>query len=385
MNSPAFVVSDIWFWQRIISPHMAELAVELSRRGFRVFCIASQAMSSERSRQGWSSPDLPGVTVHWIGEDASVRSLVDSAQANSIHLCQGIRENERIALAQRLLAKRGLRQWVVMETVDDAGLRGILKRFLYRYLFWRRKKSLRGVLAIGHRTAAWVASRGVSPNRVFPFAYFLPDRVFRFLPASAHDNTVFKFVFVGQLIARKRVDWLIRALAELTDRRFELWIVGGGAEELALKKLAAAQLGDRVTWLGPIAMAEVPTIMAQADCLVLPSLHDGWGAVCSEALMIGTPVIASDACGVSGVVKASGVGGVFQRDNFSDLRGLLSRCLDVGCVHAAERDHLAAWARALGAKAGASYLLEILNGATHPPAPPWESEEILSMVDRQVP
>lgn len=49
--------------------------------------------------------------------------------------------------------------------------------------------------------------------------------------------------------------------------------------------------------------------MARADVLVLPSWHDGWGAVVSEALMAGTPAIASDACGSAGVVRASGVGG----------------------------------------------------------------------------
>ena len=34
-------------------------------------------------------------------------------------------------------------------------------------------------------------------------------------------------------------------------------------------------------------MSKISEIINQVDCLVLPSYHDGWGAVVSEALLIG--------------------------------------------------------------------------------------------------
>ncbi|MBK8317252.1 MAG: glycosyltransferase family 4 protein [Betaproteobacteria bacterium] len=67
------------------------------------------------------------------------------------------------------------------------------------------------------------------------------------------------------------VDWLVNALAGLTDQSFELWIVGAGAEEPALRTLAARKLDNRVRWLGQLSPPEVPVVMAQADCVVLPS------------------------------------------------------------------------------------------------------------------
>ena len=73
----------------------------------------------------------------------------------------------------------------------------------------------------------------------------------------------------------------------------------------AWESLAASLLPNRVQWFGKFPMSEVAKKMADADCLVLPSLHDGWGAVVSEALIAGTPVICSDACGSAGVVEAS--------------------------------------------------------------------------------
>ena len=35
-------------------------------------------------------------------------------------------------------------------------------------------------------------------------------------------------------------------------------------------------------------MSKVYSIIRQSDCLVLPSRFDGWGAVVTESLMIGT-------------------------------------------------------------------------------------------------
>lgn len=170
----------------------------------------------------------------------------------------------------------------------------------------------------------------------------------------------FRFVFAGQLIPRKRVDWLVNALANLKDSAFELWIVGASPEEPVLRTYAASKLGNRVRWLGQLSLTDVPAVMAQTDCLVLPSVHDGWGAVVSESLMVGTPVVCSDVCGVAGAVHASGLGGVFPVNNQATLTHLLANELAQGTVTADARRKLAAWATCLGAAVGARHLQEIL-------------------------
>lgn len=353
-------MSEVWFWQLIVSPHMAGLAVALTRQGCSVTYVAQQAMSDDRAQQGWTAPALPGVVLQWIVSDDAVRKLVHSAPVDSIHVCQGVRANGRVGLAQRLLAARGLRQWVVMETVNDSGWRGVLKRAEYSRIFRARNKTLEGVLATGHRTVGWIAERGMPAEKIFPFAYFLPDTqavAVQRLPKSGP----FRFMFAGQLISRKRVEWLINALAALMDQSFELWIVGRGSEESALRTLAISKLGNRVHWLGQLSLTDVPAVMAEADCLVLPSVHDGWGAVASEALIVGTPVICSDACGVAGVVRASNTGGVFPVNERSVLNQLLTEQLVSGPVTNGARSHLATWATCLGANAGAAYLQDILE------------------------
>lgn len=371
---------EIWFWQRIISPHMVGLAVALARRGRKVTYVAEQAMSADRAKQGWAVPRLADVNLIYIESRMAVKSLVCSATRDSVHICQGIRANGLVANAQRLLASRGLQSWVVMETVNDAVWYGALKRAEYSRLFHKYAASLQGVLACGHRATNWVAERGLPHAMVFPFAYFLPDNnpsatLHRCRPGS------FRFVFAGQLIPRKRVDWLINALASLTDQAFELCIVGTGPVEPALRALAAQSLGRPVSWLGQLPLNEVPAVMAQCDCLVLPSVHDGWGAVASEALMTGTPVICSDACGVAGAVRASGVGGVFPVNDEVALTQLLAAQLVQGAVQSDTRRQIADWAACLGAAAGAAYLEEILtykqncHGAR--PEAPWARDKHL--------
>lgn len=366
----------IYFWQRIISPHMTGLVTALARQGQEVVYVAEQAMSLDRARQGWQPPELGNARLALTPTRRAVHTLVNAAASDSIHVCQGMRSNGVINAAQNALADRQLRQWVVMETVDDAGWPGAIKRLEYRRLFRRWRAELQGVLATGWRTPEWVVARGMPWDRVFPFAYFLPTPTLR-QRVDRQSWERFRFLFVGQLIELKRVGLLIEALGLLGRDDFDLAVVGAGPRGPHWQALAAKIIPGRVHWMGVVPMDTVPGLMAQADCLVLPSRHDGWGAVVSEALMAGTPVICSDACGSAGVVLASKVGSVFPSGDRDALAHRLREVLDKGPLTYQARDELAQWARSLGAEAGSAYLLAVLNyveGGGNRPMPPWQTE-----------
>ena len=354
--------APIYFWQNILTPHMADLAEMLAVAGNRVVYVANQLMSADRRRIGWAAPSLNYAVLHVATDETKVTALAWSAPANSIHLCQGLRGNGLVRIAQQILAERELQQWSVMETVDDGSTAGLLKRVLYRWLLWRYGSRLQGILAIGWKTTDWLAARGLNRNKIFPFAYFFPDALAQ-VTRSRANVSVFRFLFVGQLIKRKRVDHLLQALAVLNAHDFELVIIGDGPMRLDWEAQANRLLPNRVHWLGSLPMAKIPQKMANADCLVLPSRHDGWGAVVSEALMVGTPVICSDACGSAGAVHASGFGGVFPRDDVKALSALLEFMLDRGVLSETERYRSKKWARSLGAEAGAQYLIELFTHA----------------------
>ena len=355
---------SIWIWQTMLTPHVGALAESLAEYGYKVIFVANQGMSKERLRQGWEKTKLSKATTKLAKNKKTVIRLVDKAPKGSIHLCQGISNNGLVSDAQRILRKRGLRYWIMIEKIDDQGWKGKFKRVFYYTLFAYWQKYLEGVLAIGHGTKNWIVSRGMKKSQVYSFAYFLKAPKIskqKIRIGKETKNHSYRFVYIGQLIKRKKVDLLINAIAKLEKKQIELWIVGDGPEKESLFSLANELLPGQVYWFGSLPMPKVSKIIRKVDCLVLPSRYDGWGAVTSEALMVGTPVICSNACGSSVAVKASRVGGVFLSNNFKSFTNILDKQYKLGKISIKKKKQIAKWAKCLNAYSGAKYLHLILN------------------------
>ena len=363
--------AELWIWQRIVSPHIAGLANALGKQQ-RVVYVAENVMTEARQLQGWDVPTLKNAELRRVRSAQEARDLVEGAAEGSIHICQGMRANGVIGVAQGHLGRRNLDQWIVMEKVNDSGLVGAIRRTEYGRRIRLLREMAKGILAIGEGTTEWLVRRGWDEHQVYPFAYFLP------LPRDETGETRtpgrYRILFVGQLIRRKRVDLVIEALRRLSELEVELTVVGGGPLEDALRRRVRGELEGRVSWLGRVPMEEVQGYMARADCLILPSSHDGWGVVVSEALMVGTPVICSDRCGAAAVVRCSGQGGVFKSGDVRDLTKRIEAEVSRGGQSDAGRRELKSWAECLGADAGATYLRRIVRHAAGDgrwPSPPW--------------
>ena len=138
-----------------------------------------------------------------------------------------------------------------------------------------------------------------------------------------------RVVYVGSLSHRKNVGCLLKAamlLSKEEQNKMEIGIVGDGDEREALKRLAEG-LAINVRFYGTQPMETIPDIMEQYDVLVLPSLHDGWGAVVNEALMLGLYVICSNHCGAKMLLKEKNNGSVFKSDDSKDLASKLNYCI----------------------------------------------------------
>lgn len=367
---------EIWFWQTELSPHIYDLVCELRKLGHNVTYVAGQRVSVPRQQLGWGQSAFGEDEVIYASSASQICELVRSAPQESIHISQGIRGSQFVKLALRECLARGLRTLLLMETIEDSGPVGLLKRIYYSTYFAWNKAKIDGVLAIGQNASNWIVERGMNAGKVLPFAYFLKPPKPSDPEIEDGDQSTYKLVYVGQLIDRKRVEDLILAVAVARVPQLELLIVGGGENEKALRAMAATQCPGRVRWLGTVPMDEARKQIAKADCLVLPSRFDGWGAVISEALSAGTKVICSDTCGASTLLSSEGAGLVYPSGNVGALSECIVRMVARGPVNKVERSELAHWATAILAPRGALYLVDCFNHLffhTQRPAVPWLS------------
>jgi len=127
-----------------------------------------------------------------------------------------------------------------------------------------------------------------------------------------------RLLYVGRLSPSKGIDSLIEALALVRSRGVDvaLHVVGGGELLPKLKRLARSLgVGEAVTFSGEVPFEGLVRAYLEATALVLPSVVriEAFGIVQLEALVLGTPVIASDLSGVREVVERSGGGYLFER------------------------------------------------------------------------
>jgi glycogen synthase len=144
-----------------------------------------------------------------------------------------------------------------------------------------------------------------------------------FHPAAAPRQSptrAIRCLAVARLIERKGLGDLIRGLALLERGRFQLDIVGGGADERTLRDLAVANgVAGEVRFLGPLPRAEVARRYREADLFTLPSSAEAFGNVFAEALASGLPIVSSAVGGIPDLVE-HGTNGLLVKPG--DIKGL---------------------------------------------------------------
>jgi starch synthase len=157
--------------------------------------------------------------------------------------------------------------------------------------------------------------QGIAPERIVINPYGVDLAAFALKPES-HPVRPLRFVFVGQVGARKGIPMLLKAWGALDTSGAELWIVGHVAP-----RIRTLVSGHRnVVIKGPTSHLRMGALLAECDVFVFPSYFEGFGLVLLEAMACGLPVIATDATaapdlivdGVEGFVIRAGDEGALQ-------------------------------------------------------------------------
>lgn len=98
-----------------------------------------------------------------------------------------------------------------------------------------------------------------------------------------------RLLFVGRMVQRKGISYLLDALRHFPARDVELTVAGRAVDNLALLR----KLGDRINIRCSVTAQELQSLYQSSDLLVLPSVAEGFGQVLLEALASGLPVLST--------------------------------------------------------------------------------------------
>jgi glycosyltransferase involved in cell wall biosynthesis len=345
-------------------------------RGVEVTVITESGIPNWRLECGWSLPDYGNAQIV-IGPSSSEQErLLSSIDCFDVNIFSGVVAYPLIARAFHASLNAPTLRGIMSEGADWRGWRGRLRVVRSSTVLRGAREHVAFILAMGHLGETWHHRIGFPKERIFRYGYF-PDAPQPSTPLeiTSTRTSVVELVFVGQLVRRKGLDILIRALARLERGGWHLTIVGDGAEKRRFMHDAARLgLADCITFLGAVPNSDAMQVVQRSDLLVLPSRWDGWGAVTNEALLRGVPVVCSDYCGSADLLACGWRGTVVRAGKVESLREALQRWVDLGARSAEERRRISEWSAKIAPEQSAKYVLGVIDSARNggvPPTAPW--------------
>lgn len=211
----------------------------------------------------------------------------------------------------------------------------IFKTFLRKL----QDKSIAGYLVNGTETKKYLLSLGISEEKIFVGGMSADSTGLRvsikkwpieekqsFKSKYISSNNGLIFLFTGQMILRKGVNYLLNAWVKHTQLYPDdkLVLVGGGVFLEKWKEQYSKY--SSIIFEGTIAYDEIYKYYAIADVYILPTIEDNWSLVVPEAMACGLPVATSiyNGCHVE-LIQDGENGFVFDTFNQESITNVLAK------------------------------------------------------------
>jgi glycosyltransferase involved in cell wall biosynthesis len=140
--------------------------------------------------------------------------------------------------------------------------------------------------------------QGVSAEKLFvlPLCYEAKARSQKLRPSTFNpqlSTAPLSVIFLGQVILRKGIQYLIQAAKLLEKENIRFDVVG----PVGISPTAVASAPKNMIFHGRSTRDQVDKWYGQADVFVLPTLSDGFAITQLEAMAHGLPVITTPCCG----------------------------------------------------------------------------------------
>lgn len=200
-------------------------------------------------------------------------------------------------------------------------------------------KSIAGYLVNGIETKKYLLSLGISEEKIFVGGMSADSTGLRvsikkwpieekqsFKSKYISSNNGLIFLFTGQMILRKGVNYLLKAWVKHTQLYPDdkLVLVGGGVFLERWKK--EYRKYSSIIFEGTVAYDEIYKYYAIADVYILPTIEDNWSLVVPEAMACGLPVATSiyNGCHVE-LIQDGENGFVFDTFNQESITNVLAK------------------------------------------------------------
>lgn len=179
----------------------------------------------------------------------------------------------------------------------------------------------------------WIGEKTMIIPNMIREDMFLP-------PSQPRKSDPFVFIWAGRLEHVKGVDLLLKAvhsLKDLTDKSFTVRLAGRGSLRAELEQMARElEVSHLVHFLGRLSREEMQKEMQGANCFVLPTRYEAFGAVLIEALATGLPLIATRSGGPDTIVTAEN-GLLTDVESLEQLTGAMEHMINYHRAYSSER------------------------------------------------
>ncbi|TYC08804.1 glycosyltransferase family 4 protein [Bizionia gelidisalsuginis] len=358
------------FWQNIVSPHQLPYIREISKveKRCNVLLVVEKQMTLQRKGMGWNTQVIDDTANFKIIIEPNKKTIDDIFIANpeAQHFFSGIQSNAMVHSAFIESLKYELKRHLIVEGP-----------FMYKYPFfahyiksllkdYKNYKHISKVFAIGSHALNWYPKFNFKRNQIIPFSYCVEKITTQKI---ANNSGRVKLLFVGGLNHRKGVDILLKSLFKI-NRDYSLDIVGDGDQRQLLEEYCTRNSINNVNFLGTKNNEDIRNLFHNYDVHILPSRHDGWGAVVNEALMAGLFVLCSDACGAQELIKNKFNGIVFSHKKKNDLYTALLYCIENVNNIREKKSAILNWSICIEGTTIANYFVTALQSESRI-TPPW--------------
>lgn len=195
-----------------------------------------------------------------------------------------------------------------------------------------------GLIVPGSNHKEYFQSLGVSTNKIFivPNVSDMVNEGMDGKIGNKMEITDKKVVlYVGRLLKRKGVEYLLKAFAEVKNEFGDvvLVIIGDGVHAKELKLLAEnLGISDSVFFVGQVENEKLPNYYDLCNICVVPSINhkmkDPWVFVVNEAMYFSKPVVVTDAVGAAFDMVKNGINGyIVPEKNVNELFKALKNIL----------------------------------------------------------